>query len=231
MLFLIVDQKFRQVQSIKALDMTVRERREMKDDFVTRIKETVAIRWGRAKKLLSVIDEIIYMATDRGYSFNGRETLAKKLDVSLATVDKALMVLKQSGEVFVAYRHNPHSNGYKTPVIFLKRHKHFTYWKELLGMAENKVENKVENKQNDWGSKDEDVKKVSTLYLPQKHIKQDIYNKSFFQKALEVTKEMLNRKSFMSRDQETAKRRQNSGKKFRTEGHGISPPFYCPFHD
>lgn len=107
---------------------------------MNQIKSKIDIQWNRAKKVLSVIDEIIYKATDRGYSFNGRETLAKKCKVSLSTVDKAIKLLKQSGEVLVAYRPNPASNGYKTPIIILKNHDNFTYWHELLGL-ENSVEN------------------------------------------------------------------------------------------
>ena len=125
------------MQSSKILKMNQKERQKLKWKLIDRIKSKIAIRWNRAKKVLSVIDEIIYKATDRGYSFNGRETLAEKCKVSLSTVDKAIKLVKQSGEVLVAYRHNPASNGYKTPIIILKQHENFTYLNELLGL-ENK---------------------------------------------------------------------------------------------
>jgi len=120
------------MQSYKTLESSQKERQQMKYNLMDRIKENVSIRWYRAKKLLSVIDEIIYKATDRGYSFNGREKLAELCNVGLSTVDKAIRVLKESGEAIVVYRENPNSNGYKTPIILLKNHPHFEYWNELL---------------------------------------------------------------------------------------------------
>ena len=135
---------FNKMQSFKTLASNQKERQQMKYTFLDRIKENVPLRWNRASKLIKVIDEIIYKATDRGYSFNGRETLAKKCVVSLRTVDKAIKILKESDEVIVAYRHNPSSNGYKTPIIFLKKHEYFMYWKELLHL-EDDVSCEVDN--------------------------------------------------------------------------------------
>jgi hypothetical protein len=162
---LVSSHQFKKMQSSKTLKMNQKERQKLKWKFIDRIKSKIAIRWNRAKKVLSVIDEIIYKATDRGYSFNGRETLAEKCKVSLSTVDKAIKLVKQSGEVLVAYRHNPASNGYKTPILILKQHENFTYLNELLGL-ENNVENKVENKDKQEIPRDESTKKVSTYVLP-----------------------------------------------------------------
>ena len=159
------------MQSSKTLKMNQKERQKLKWKFIDLIKNKIDIRWNRAKKVLRVIDEIIYKATDRGYSFNGRETLAEKCKVSLSTVDKAIKLVKQSGEVLVAYRHNPASNGYKTPIIILKQHGNFTYLNELLGL-ENNVENKVENADKPEIPMDEGTKKVSTYILPT--LKQEI---------------------------------------------------------
>jgi hypothetical protein len=159
--------QFKQMQSYEPLTINQKERQKKKWFFIDRIKSKVNIRWERSKKVLSVIDEIIYKATDRGYSFNGRETLAEKCNVSLSTVDKAIKLLKQSGEAFVAYRTNPSSNGIKTPIIILKEHENFTHWQELLGL-ENNVEHKVENVAKPVIPTDEGTKKVSTYSLPSK---------------------------------------------------------------
>jgi hypothetical protein len=159
--------QFKKMQSYEPLTINQKERQKKKWVFIDRIKSKVNIRWERSKKVLSVIDEIIYKATDRGYSFNGRETLAEKCNVSLSTVDKAIKLLKQSGEAFVAYRTNPSSNGIKTPIIILKEHENFTHWQELLGL-ENNVENKVENVANPVIPMDEGTKKVPTYSLPSK---------------------------------------------------------------
>lgn len=82
--------------------------------------------------------------------------------MSTRTVDKAIRLLKESGEVIVAYRENPNSNGYKTPIILLKRHEHFKYWCELLN-----IECEVENHENLREPRDESAKKVSTIDLPE----------------------------------------------------------------
>jgi hypothetical protein len=168
---LVSNHQFKNMQSSKTLEMNQRERQKLKWKFIDLIKSKIDIRWNRAKKVLRVIDEIIYKATDRGYSFNGRETLAEKCKVSLSTVDKAIKLVKQSGEVLVAYRHNPASNGYKTPIIILKQHENFTYLNELLGL-ENNVENKVGNAGKPASPIDEGTKKVSTYILPT--LKQEI---------------------------------------------------------
>jgi hypothetical protein len=167
MTFLVVPNNlFSRMQAYKRLEHSVTERRNLKDEFLNGIKSALTtIRWNRATKLLKVIDTIIYFATDRGYSFFGRETLAKKCNVSTRTVDKAIRLLKESGEVIVAYRENPNSNGYKTPIILLKRHEHFKYWCELLNI-ECEVECEVENHENLREPSDESAKKISTIDLP-----------------------------------------------------------------
>jgi hypothetical protein len=152
---------FKQMQSYKTLKCNQRERQQMKQTFIDRIKEKVSLRWNRANKLLQVIDEIIYKATDRGYSFNGRETLAAKCNASLSTVDKAIKIIKESGEAIVAYRHNPSSNGYKTPIIILKGHEHFKHWKDLLHLEDN-VEQKVGISEDTETPTLESMKKIST---------------------------------------------------------------------
>jgi len=160
---------FKQMQSYKTLECNQKERQQLKHTFINRIKEKVSLRWGRAGKILQVIDEIIYKATDRGYSFNGRETLAKKCETSLATVDRAIRVLKDSNEVVVAYRHNPVSNGYKTPIFILRGHEHFKYWKDLLGLEDkldDNVDDKVEKASNSGVSTNEGEKKTRTYCLP-----------------------------------------------------------------
>lgn len=164
MLIVISNKTFSQMQSYKTLDYSQDERQQLKYTFMDRIKEQVSVRWNRAKKLLRVIDEIIYKATDRGYSFNGRETLADICEVGLSTVDTAIRVLKESGEVIVAYRENPASNGYKTPVIILKNHPHFSYWKALLKLEQD-VKQKVENAEKSCESKDEQPKIIPTYLL------------------------------------------------------------------
>jgi hypothetical protein len=166
---------FKQMQAYKTLECNQKERQQMKYTFINRIKEKVSLRWNRATKLLQVIDEIIYKATDRGYSFNGRNTLAKKCNASLRTVDKAIKILKESNEVVVAYRHNPSSNGYKTPIFILKRHEHFRYWKELLHLDDS-VECEVKDSINTEAPTVKGAKKSLYLSSTKKQENNNIYS-------------------------------------------------------
>lgn len=189
MTVVVTSNQFKQMQSYKTLSINQKERQKLKWGFIDRIKSKINIRWNRAKKVSAVIDEIIYKATDRGYSFNGRETLADKCNASLSTVDKAMKLLKQSGEVFVVYRQNPASNGYKTPIIILKQHEHFTYWNELLGL-ENNVEQKVEHAEKSMTPMDEGAKKVSTYLLPS--LKQENNNNMSSNKIVRYVSNRIN---------------------------------------
>lgn len=168
-LLVIHNDLFRQVQAIKPLDSNENERRQMKYSCLDLIKSKVKRRWDRAVKLTRVIDEIIFKATDRGYSFNGRETLAKLCNCGLSTVDEALRVLRESGEVVIGYRENPNSNGYKTPVVFLKNHPHFKYWNNILGLEKyvnQELDQEVKNAEKPCHNKEEGAKKIPTYSLP-----------------------------------------------------------------
>jgi hypothetical protein len=137
-----------------------KDRQKLKDQLLEQVKATEPNkRWNRSKMLLAVIDEIIYKATDRGFSFNGIESaLMKKFDCSRSTVNRAIKILKDSGLFVVAYRENPNSNGIKTPVIILKSHPNYQYIMEILQIEDYKesVKETVENAQNVTGSKVKD---------------------------------------------------------------------------
>jgi hypothetical protein len=167
MTFLVVTNNvFNQMQAYKTMDITTSSRQKMKFNFLDKIQEKVdSIRWDRASKITKVLDTIIYFATDRGYSFFGRETLARKCQVSLRTVDKAIKVLKDSEEAVVAYRQNPKGNSCKTPIILLKRHKHFSYWSKLLNL-ECEVECEEENAETPDETSVGELKKIATSTLP-----------------------------------------------------------------
>jgi DNA-binding transcriptional regulator YhcF (GntR family) len=105
----------------------------MKVNIIDKIQAALPdIRWNRMKKVNIVIDEIIYKLTDRGFSYNGRVTLAKKLEVGLSTVDKAFSLLKQTGLFVFAYRENPASNSAKTPVIFYVKHEKYKTFESMV---------------------------------------------------------------------------------------------------
>src|SRR5699024_7515079 len=118
----------------------------------------------------------------RGFSFNGRETLANKVGVSLSTVDRAIKLLKESGRVVVAYRENPHSNGLKTPVIIFKDHVNYQRISSLLKL-DDKVDDKVENTEKLDGADDTDRKTVPTNNYRQQESNIYSYNSPTLEKV------------------------------------------------
>lgn len=147
----------------------VRERQHIKHSLLDAIADVLGRSYRKAKKVAAVIDEIAYKASDRGFSFNGRETLANKVGVSLPTVDRAIKLLKESGRVFVGYRENPNSNGAKTPVIIFKDHANYKRIAAILKINDN-VNDKVGISETPSKTSVEGTKKVSTnLYRKQEN--------------------------------------------------------------
>lgn len=165
----------------------VRERRSIKHRLLEGISSALGRSYRTAKKVAAVIDEIAYKASDRGFSFNGRETLAEKVGVSLRTVDNAIKLLKISGCVYVGYRENPNSNGAKTPVIIFKEHTNYKRIAAILKLPCEEVCEEVcevEKSETLSQGKSRGLKKVSTnSYLKQE--KDNIYTKPLFEKIIE----------------------------------------------
>jgi hypothetical protein len=172
-MLVIANETFQSIQQLDRATETERERKQLKYSMLDRISEALGRAFRNARKVAAVIDEITYKATDRGYSFNGRETLSEKVGVSLRTVDNAIKLLKQSAEVIVAYRENPGSNGVKTPVIIFKSHPNFERIARLLNLQDCEVVCEVENPSNPTETSDSSPKKVATYSLP---LKQEKYN-------------------------------------------------------
>lgn len=193
MAFIINSKQLEQLKAIEKIAETTYGRRTIKVNLMDRIKEAVQVRWDRLKKVETVIDEIMYRLTDRGFCFTGRERLAQVCKCSLSTVDKAIRYIKESDMFVVCYRNNPGSNGYKTPVIIATIHKNYKEISSVLGLEfleenleqkkkrvkaiKNKEENKVESVSNAYQDWLEGAKKVSTNLFT---IKQELNNKYIY---------------------------------------------------
>jgi hypothetical protein len=185
-MLIISKQQFNEIQDVQRSNDSVYTRRTKKVNILDKIKAALPnIRWSRQKKMNVVLDEIIYKLTDRGYSFNGRQTLAEKAKCSLSIVDKAIAAIKDSRLFVVVYRENPESNGGKTPVVFYVNHPNFQTFKKIIPnleneyidqkiarsekMFKNEVENKVENDEIPCESKGEGEDIFSTDIINLKH--------------------------------------------------------------
>ncbi|CAM4121274.1 helix-turn-helix domain-containing protein [Geobacillus stearothermophilus] len=168
-MYIITSEQFTQLKEIERVTDFVYKRRKIKNELMERIADALGRKFRKAQKTTRVIDEIVWLATDRGFSFPGRETLAKKLGVSLPTVDRATRMLKDSGEVVVCYRENPNSNGPKTPVFIFRSHANFERIAAVLNLRDNEAD-KVENAEKPTESSDLARKTDATISSPvEKH--------------------------------------------------------------
>lgn len=174
-MYVVENKVFNVLMDLETVTDYVKERKKIKHSLLDRLVDVLGRSFRRAKKVAAVIDEITYKATDRGFSFNGRETLANKVGVSLSTVDRAIKLLKESGRVVVAYRENPNSNGIKTPVIIFKDHANYKRISSLLKLTD-KVDDKVEKKENTYETSYSEAKKVSTIRYQKQENYIYIYN-------------------------------------------------------
>jgi len=159
---IIPNEQFAELKNIERVTTYVYKRKKIKDELMDRITDALGRKLRKAKKTILVIDEIIWKATDRGFSFNGYETLIKKLGVSTSTISRAIGLLKESGEVVVCYRENPKSNGLKTPVVIFRNHANFDKIASILGLNE-KVDEKVEKAEKLTATRDEALKTFATI--------------------------------------------------------------------
>jgi DNA-binding transcriptional ArsR family regulator len=168
---IIANEYFNVLLNLEKTSEYVRERQNIKHNLLDGIANVLGRSYRKAKKVAAVIDEIAYKATDRGFSFNGRQTLAEKVGVSLPTVDRAVKLLKESGLVYVGYRENPRSNSGKTPVIIFKEHANYKRIASILKLHDEVVD-KVENLESPRETSSTDAKIVST----NTYLKQEKYN-------------------------------------------------------
>ncbi|MED1489151.1 HTH domain-containing protein [Bacillus smithii] len=160
---IITNEQFTELKEIEKVTEFIYKRRKIKYELMNRIAEALGRKFRKAQKTTLVIDEIVWKATDRGFSFNGRETLAEKLDVSLRTVDNAIRLLKDSGEVVVCYRENPKSNGAKTPVFIFRSHANFERIASILDLSLCEEVCEVENTEKPTAAKDSPLNTFATI--------------------------------------------------------------------
>ncbi|WP_209124366.1 hypothetical protein [Alkalihalobacillus sp. BA299] len=204
MAFIIHSKEFEELKQIERVAETVYKRRTIKVNLIDRIKESVNVRWDRLIKVEKVIDEIMYRLSDRGFCFTGREKLAEVCGCSLSTVDKAIRFIKESDLFVFCYRHNPKSNGYKTPVIIATIHKNYKEIRKILGFeftrellvqrmerhkeAKNKEENKVESTRNAYLDWLQDAKQIVTnIFTITPEINKYTYNTELIKKSTKIS--------------------------------------------
>lgn len=162
---IIEKQQFTKLQELERVATYTYQRSKVANYIYTDVEAAIGLRPGT--KLSQIIQRIIYLATDRGYSYPGRETLAEQFSVSTRTVDKAIKALKESRVVDVFYRYNPRSNSAKTCVFIFKTHANYVAIKKILRKQyEEKFEEEL--RQTSTGSKGDVIKQIATSILQKK---------------------------------------------------------------
>jgi len=162
---IIEKQQFTKLQELERTATYTYQRSKVANYIYTDVEAAIGLRPGT--KLAQIIQRIIYLATDRGYSYPGRETLAEQFSVSTRTVDKAIKALKESKVVDVFYRYNPRSNSAKTCVFIFCTHANYAAIKKILRKQyEEKFEEEL--RQTATESKTDAIKQIATSILRKK---------------------------------------------------------------
>lgn len=162
---IIEKQQFTKLQELERTATYTYQRAKVANYIYTDVEAAIGLRPGT--KLSQIIQRIIYLASDRGYSYPGRETLAKQFSVSTRTVDKAIKALKESGVADVFYRYNPRSNSAKTCVFIFRTHANYAAIKKILRKQyEEKFEEEL--RQTSTESKTDAIKQIATSILRKK---------------------------------------------------------------
>ncbi|MCM3541123.1 hypothetical protein [Priestia endophytica] len=121
------------------------------------------------KKARAVIDEMCFLATDRGYFYAGGVYFMKKFDVGMKTIHNILKKMREARQGYPVYPPGMKHNGRKGRVHLSTNNPYFTYWNDLLGK-----DYKIENVGTPYESIGGEVKKVPTYSSSEKYIKDHI---------------------------------------------------------
>ena len=148
---------------------TSKDKKKVKYSLLDRIQEVLGDKWNRFKEgTRQSFDMICFLSAELGFFYAGDEYLAERHDISDRTVRNRLKELEELGQVIKVHRRAKRCNGRGRPIYLFVTHPYFHYWVELLGikLEDFQTNFQTENQETSWGSKEEEVKKISTYSLP-----------------------------------------------------------------
>ena len=162
-MLIINSKQFDHIMAVEKVASNVSEMKQLKRKLKSDVIEFDRDKYNSFKKATKdLIDNLVYLASDKGFSFMGYKTMVEKYDVSESTCKRAVSFLKNTGLVLVGYRRNPNSNGYKTPVIFFKNHPNYEHHKNTLGFDKDLVDDTVEKAETSTETRLQEDKKGTT---------------------------------------------------------------------
>lgn len=163
---IITIEEFNQMMSYNVYAKNQEQQQSMKRQLMAEAKAAYGERYDRLdERTKGAIDMLCWFATERGFVFAKDQYLAERYQVSSKTIRNILQTLRAKGVIFTVYRHKNGQNGRTSPVQLFKGHPYYAYWEKQLNLGHFQSHFQSEIAETPCESKDEQPKKVPTLYL------------------------------------------------------------------
>ncbi|MCO7126605.1 hypothetical protein NIE88_12605 [Sporolactobacillus shoreicorticis] len=164
--------QFKQMLSYRICYKDKSEQQQIKNQLKDEVVTAYGDKWIRlAEGTRSAIDEMVFMATERGFSFMSKDYLTRH-GISKRTLDRVFNFLSDKRLIHIVYRRKGCLNLTGKPIFLFKNHPYFKYWIDFLSLdvANDDVANvAAENSQDTTLSSDLEDIHVSTNLLPGDH--------------------------------------------------------------
>ncbi|MGG1219320.1 hypothetical protein ABE236_17925 [Priestia endophytica] len=168
---LILSDDFARMQNYESYTKTKDQQKQMKYKLLEIVESVFGDTFARLKlETRDAIDMICFLATDKGFVYAKDTYFAKEHNISARTIRRVMKTLEDAGKIVKAHRSSSKHNGRGSAVYFFVDHPCFTHWQQYFGF-DVQADVQAENAEIPCESKDKDVKKVSTYYLPNNYIK------------------------------------------------------------
>ncbi|WP_156154090.1 transcriptional regulator [Domibacillus tundrae] len=178
--------EFNQMRNYKVYAENHNQQQSLKLQLLKEVEAAYGERYWRLKEgTRKAIDMLCWFASERGFVFAKDEYLSDRYEVSAKTVRNVLKVLREAGVISTVYRRSSTQNCRTAPVHLFTAHPYYKYWENMLDLHDFQNDFQNEIAVPPCESKEEQPKKVPTLYLSfNKHLlktlrKQDRLNSSF----------------------------------------------------
>ena len=138
---IITESQFDEMKKTVSYTQNRAEQKKMKRHLFESVRIEYGEAWYRMKKeTRKAVETLLFSASDRGFTFIGRKSLANMRGIVTATVSRILAFLRNAGIIEVVYRRAKNGNGKGNPVLIFKDHPYFKKWISFLGLENGSVE-------------------------------------------------------------------------------------------
>ncbi|WP_139692499.1 hypothetical protein [Sporolactobacillus terrae] len=178
--------QLRQMLSYRICYKDKSEQQQIKNQLKDEVMSAYGDKWIRlAEGTRSAIDEAMFMATEKGFSFMSKDYLTRH-GISKRTLDRAFNFLADKGLIYIVYRRKGCLNLTGKPIYLFTSHSYFKHWVNFLSLdvALDVTANvAAENSQTSiLASDSEDIPVSTSFELPNNNLK-ELSNKDRSEKA------------------------------------------------